>query len=108
MQAVRGNLTQQAAAGLVNPTNGQLSMTGGVSKHIARAAGAAGAAELQKQCQAALAELPAGQQAVPVGSSLVTACSRASKKKLLCECIIHAVGPQYYSMLALLMSLNDA
>ncbi|DBA92767.1 hypothetical protein WJX77_000576 [Trebouxia sp. C0004] len=91
VQVVRGNLTQQQVAAIVNPTNNQLGLTGGVSKHIAKAAGP----DLEKACQALLASLPAGQRAVPVGSSAVTSCRGKSYKSIPCQHIIHAVGPHY-------------
>lgn len=89
---VKGSLTEQAVTALVNPTNGTLGGHGGVSKHIAAAVGAA---QLEKQCQAVLKGLPAGQDCIPTGSSALTECSRACRKKLPCEYIIHAVGPHY-------------
>ena len=91
MQVVKGNLTQQQVAAIVNPTNNQLGLTGGVSKHIAKAAGP----DLEKACQALLASLPPGHKAVPVGSSAVTSCSGNSYKSIPCQHIIHAVGPHY-------------
>ncbi|KAA6427151.1 MAG: RNase III inhibitor [Trebouxia sp. A1-2] len=91
VQVVKGNLTQQQVAAIVNPTNNQLGLTGGVSKHIAKAAGP----DLEKACQALLASLPPGRKAVPVGSSAVTSCSGNSYKSIPCQHIIHAVGPHY-------------
>lgn len=91
VQVVKGNLTQQQVAAIVNPTNNQLGLTGGVSKHIAKAAGP----DLEKACQALLASLPPGHKAVPVGSSAVTSCSGNSYKSIPCQHIIHAVGPHY-------------
>ena len=90
---VKGSLTEQAVTALVNPTNGTLGGSGGVSKHIAASLGAA---ELGKQCKAVVKALPAGQQCVPIGSTAVTVCSKAGRKKLLCQYIIHAVGPHYH------------
>lgn len=91
---VQGNLIEQAVTALVNPTNGTLWGSGGVSKHIKAAVGAA---QLEKQCQAVIKGLPAGQECIPIGSSAVTECSRASKRRLPCDYIIHAVGPHYDS-----------
>ncbi|DBB13513.1 TPA: Poly (ADP-ribose) polymerase, variant 4 [Trebouxia sp. C0006] len=91
VQVVKGNLTQQQVSAIVNPTNNQLGLTGGVSKHIAKAAGP----DLEKACQALLASLPPGHKAVPVGSSAVTSCSGKSYKSIPCQHIIHAVGPHY-------------
>jgi len=84
---VKGNLTQQQVTAIINPTNSQLGLTGGVSKHIANAAGPS----LEKDCKAFLDGLPAGQRAVPMGRSAVTMGSGT----LPCQYIIHAVGPHY-------------
>ena len=89
-QVVKGSLTQQAVTAIVNPTNGTLGVNGGVSNHIA---GKLEPGELEKQCKAAIKELPAGQHCVPVGGTAVTECSKAGRKKLQCRYIIHAVGP---------------
>ncbi len=98
MQVVKGNLTQQQVSAIVNPTNNQLGLTGGVSKHIAKAAGP----DLGKACQALLASLPPGHKAVPVGSSALTSCSGKSFKSIPCQHIIHAVGPHYNGKLTLI------
>lgn len=103
MQVVKGNLTQQQVAAIVNPTNNQLGLTGGVSKHIAKAAGP----DLEKACQALLASLPPGHKAVPVGSSAVTSCSGKSYKSIPCQHIIHAVGPHYTGKLTYLQHCSS-
>ncbi len=92
MQVVKGNLTKQQVTGIVNPTDGKLGISGGVSKRIARATGA----HFEQDCQDLLAHLPDGQTCVPVGSSVVM----TNTGRLPCQYIIHTVGPPYHGELA--------
>lgn len=89
MQVVKGNLLEQTVTAIVNPTNSQLSLRGGVSKHILKAAGP----QLEKDCKDLMTGRPASQQCVPVGTALVTPC--AGYGSIPCQYVIHAAGPHY-------------
>lgn len=98
---MRGDLTQQAVAGIVNPTNSQLSLTGGVSKYILKAAGP----QLAKDCKDLMTGRPAAQRTIPAGSALVTPC--AGYGSIPCHYVIHAAGSHYSGEL-LLHHMYDA
>ena len=91
MQVKIGDLTKQKVSGIVNPTNNQLNLTGGVSKHIATAVGP----ELKVACKEYLEALPAGHRQVPVGTAVVSPIHELLSSPMPFENIIHAVGPHY-------------
>lgn len=91
LQVVEGNLCTQRVSAIVNPTNNQLALTGGVSKHIAKAVGLA---QLERSCMDLLNKQPAGQRSVVTGSARVTRCKGYGLSTPF-EFIVHAVGPHY-------------
>ena len=91
-QVVQGDVTKQQAAGVVNPTNTSLSLSGRVSSRIAFVMGPG----FQQTCEDFLASLPDGQRSLAEGSSGVTQAGGG----LSCQYIIHAAGPLYHGNLA--------
>lgn len=89
MQVVRGDLTQQVVTGIVNPTNSQLSLMGGVSKFILKAAGP----RLAKDCKELMTGRGPAQHSLSAGSALVTPC--AGYGSIRCQYVIHAAGSHY-------------
>lgn len=84
-QVLKGDLTQQQVAAIVNPTNSQLSLTGGTSDAIAKAFGRT----YKKKCSSLLASLPDGQSSLSESNSAIMPTSSA----LACEYVIHAITP---------------
>ena len=84
-QVLKGDLTQQQVAAIVNPTNIQLSLTGGTSDVIAKAFGRS----YKKKCSSLLARLPGGQSSLSEGDSAMMPTNSA----LPCGHIIHAITP---------------
>lgn len=82
MQVVKGDLTQQQVAAIVNPTSGHLSLTSKVSGAIQKAAGR----KLKTACKKLLANLPDGGLAI---GSAATMPIRGNPF----QNIIHAVTP---------------
>jgi len=84
MQVVKGDITVQTVAAIVNAANSQLWHSGGVAEHISRAAGP----NFQAMCNMAVAATP--QKQVDVGCCVVT-----DAEELPCSKVIHAVGPNF-------------
>lgn len=92
MQVVKGNLTKQQVTAIVNPTDERLTISAGVSKSIAKAAGP----NFRRDCQDLLADLPDGQASVPEGSCI----AMANNSSIPCQYIIQTAGPAYTGKLA--------
>ena len=95
LQVVKDNLCKQHVSAIVNPTNAQLDLTGGVSWHIAKSVGP----WLKSSCQDLLNKKSPGQRDLDVGTAEVTCCKGSHNgpgSSTPFANIIHAVGPHYH------------
>ena len=86
-QVLKGDLTQQQVAAIVNPTNSQLSLTGGTSDAIAKAFGR----NYKKKCSLYSTSRFSGQSSLSEGDSLIMPTMASGA--LACKYIIHAITP---------------
>ena len=77
---------KHACGGVVNAANCQLLHSGGVAKHVCKAAGPG----FQATCDAV-------RTAQPRGTVEVASCVVTSAGQLPCSKVIHTVGPNFFS-----------